>query len=254
MGYNSDTVTSESLVQENYQTVRQSIVRDIYESNISTEAQREKANRFSDFDLLSRNAFHGKRAIDLTIGFFALLAFAILYPIFAIFIKLSSRGPVLYKQKRTGQKGEEFICYKFRTMHQLHLRRIDGMPVVTQKGDKRIFWFGSLLRMTNLDELPQVINVLKGEMSLIGPRPYPIDECAHWNNTFDDFYYRYSVKPGISGLAQVKGYRGGTLNESHMRKRLDYDLIYVEKQSLGLDLKILVRTVLKMIHLDTDGH
>lgn len=256
MGYNSDSVTSESIIQENYQTVRESIVKDIYDANVSphTSQTDTRKERFSDFDLLSMNSFHGKRAIDLAIGVFALVAFIILYPVFALFIKLSSRGPVIYKQRRTGRKGEEFICYKFRTMHQLNLRRIDGKPVVTQKGDKRIFWFGSLLRSTNLDELPQVINVLKGDMSLIGPRPYPIEECTHWNNTFEDFYYRYAVKPGISGLAQVKGYRGGTLDENHMRKRLDYDLIYVEKQCFGLDAKILGRTVLKMIHLDTDGH
>ena len=108
--------------------------------------------------------------------------------------------------------------------------------------------------MTNLDELPQVLNVLKGDMSLIGPRPYQVEECAHWNNMYNDFYYRYAVKPGISGLAQVRGYRGGTLDEGHMRKRLDYDLVYVEKQCLGLDLKILGLTIFKMIHLDTDGH
>lgn len=255
MGYNHDSVTTESFVQEDHQkTVRQSIVKEIYESNISSDQNLSREDRFSDFDLLSMNTFHGKRAIDLAIGVLALVVFAVLYPIFGLFIKLSSKGPILYRQKRTGRKGEEFICYKFRTMHQLNLRRIDGKPVVTQKGDKRIFWFGSLLRSTNLDELPQVLNVLRGEMSLIGPRPYPIDECAHWNNTFEDFYYRYAVKPGISGLAQVKGYRGGTLDTDHMRKRLDYDLIYVEKQCLGLDLNILARTVLKMINRETDAH
>jgi len=254
MGYNHDSVTTESIVQENYQTVRQSIASDIYNTAIATDQNLKSEDYFTDFDLLSMNTFHGKRAIDLVLGIFALITFAFLYPIFGLFIKLSSRGPILYKQKRTGQKGQEFTCYKFRTMHQLNLRRIDGKPVVTQKGDKRIFWFGSFLRCTNLDELPQVINVLKGDMSLIGPRPYPVEECAHWNNTFDDFYYRYAVKPGISGLAQVKGYRGGTLDVDHMRKRLDYDLIYVEKQCLGLDLNILGRTVLKMINRETDAH
>lgn len=254
MGYNHDSVTTESIFQENYQTVRQSIASDIYNTTISADQDLNGKDYFTDFDLLSMNTFHGKRAIDLVLGFFALIAFAILYPIFGLFIKLSSKGPILYKQKRTGQKGKEFICYKFRTMHQLNLRRIDGKPVVTKKGDKRIFWFGSLLRSTNLDEIPQVINVLKGDMSLIGPRPYPVEECAHWNNTFDDFYYRYAVKPGISGLAQVKGYRGGTLDVNHMRKRLDYDLIYVEKQCMGLDLNILARTVLKMINRETDAH
>ncbi len=252
MGYKSETVRTDNLVQEKHQTVRQSIVQEMYDTNIGSLAK--AANDFSKFENLADRSFRGKRTIDLVLGFFALLAFLATYPLFALCIKLSSKGPVLYKQRRTGQHGHEFICYKFRTMHQLNLRRIDGKPVITQEGDKRIFWFGSLLRRTNLDELPQLINVLKGEMSFIGPRPYPVNECAYWNNTYDDFFYRYAVKPGISGLAQVKGYRGGTLNEEHMRKRLDYDLIYVEKQTFGLDLMILGRTVLKMIHLDTDGH
>jgi lipopolysaccharide/colanic/teichoic acid biosynthesis glycosyltransferase len=182
------------------------------------------------------------------------IIFVLLYPLFALGIKLSSKGPVIFKQKRTGQNGHEFTCYKFRTMHQLNLRRIDGKPVVTKEGDKRIFWFGQLLRKTNLDELPQIINVIKGDMSLVGPRPYPVDECAHWNNTFDDFYYRYAVKPGITGNAQVKGFRGGTLDEEHMRHRLDKDLVYVQKQSLGLDLRIIWHTILQMLKLETNAH
>ena len=252
MGYKSESVAPENLIQEKYQTVRQCIVQEMYDTNIASADGVDSS--YSKFESLANNTFRGKRSIDIFIGCFAFLFFLLLYPLFALFIKLSSKGPVLYKQRRTGQHGHEFICYKFRTMHQLDLRRIDGMPVVTQEDDKRVFWFGSLLRMTNLDELPQVLNVLKGDMSLIGPRPYAIEECAHWNNTYPDFYYRYAVKPGISGLAQVNGYRGGTLDEDHMRRRLDYDLIYVEKQCLGLDLNILGHTILKMIHLDTDGH
>lgn len=252
MGYKSESVAQNSIIQEKYETVRQSIVQEMYDTNIGSAEGADSS--YSKFESLANKTFRGKRSIDLAIGCLAFAVFLIVYPVFGLFIKLSSRGPILYKQRRTGQHGHEFICYKFRTMHQLDLRRIDGKPVVTQENDKRVFWFGSLLRMTNLDELPQVLNVLKGDMSLIGPRPYPIEECAHWNNTFDDFFYRYAVKPGISGLAQVKGYRGGTLEEEHMRKRLDYDLIYVEKQSLSLDLYVLGRTVFKMIHLDTDGH
>jgi lipopolysaccharide/colanic/teichoic acid biosynthesis glycosyltransferase len=203
---------------------------------------------------LTKKEYPGKRLVDIVLGSIGALIFALVYPIIALGIKLSSKGPVIFKQRRTGQNGLEFTCYKFRTMHQLNLRRIDGKPVVTQEGDKRIFWFGRMLRRTNLDELPQIINVLKGEMSLVGPRPYPVNECAHWNSTFDDFYYRYAVKPGISGYAQVKGFRGGTLDEEHMRKRLDKDLVYVEKQSLVLDLEIIWHTVLKMLKLETNAH
>lgn len=255
MGYKSESLAQERVVQGKVQTVRQSIVQEMYDTNIgSAVTDKQAASAYSKFEQLSTKTFPGKRSIDLFLGFFALLAFAIAYPIFGLFIKLTSRGPVLYKQRRTGQNGHEFICYKFRTMHMLDLRRIDGKPVITKKGDKRISSFGKILRATNLDELPQVLNVLKGDMSLIGPRPYPVDECSHWNNTYPDFFYRYAVKPGISGLAQVKGYRGGTLDEEHMRKRLDYDLIYVEKQSFKLDLKILGRTILKMINRETDAH
>lgn len=196
----------------------------------------------------------GKSSIDFFLGCFALAFFLVLYPFIALGIKLSSRGPVIFKQKRTGQNGHEFTCYKFRTMHRIDLRKIDGKPVITTKGDKRIFAFGQFLRKTNLDELPQILNVIKGDMSLVGPRPYPVDECAYWNTTFDDFFYRYAVKPGISGYAQVMGYRGGTLDEEHMRQRLDKDLIYVQKQNLGLDLKIIFRTVTQMIYRNTNAH
>lgn len=227
---------------KHFQTVAQSF-KEIISSDQSVKVRQGTGIKYT-----------GKRVTDLLIGSIAAILFLMLLPFIAIGIKLNSRGPVFFKQKRTGVNGREFICYKFRTMHFLQLKRYDGKPVVTQKNDKRIFWFGKILRKTNLDELPQIINVMKGEMSLIGPRPYPVKECKYWNNTFDDFYYRYSVLPGISGLAQVNGYRGGTLDESLMSKRLDYDLIYVEKQSFFLDLNILFRTVFKMINFDTDAH
>lgn len=206
------------------------------------------------FEQLSEKKYSGKRTIDILCGTIAFLFFLVSYPFIALGIKLSSKGPVLFKQKRTGQNGKEFICYKFRTMHQVNLRRIDGKPVVTQKGDKRIFFFGSLLRMTNLDELPQIINVFKGDMSLVGPRPYAVNECRHWNSTFEDHYYRYSVKPGVTGLAQINGLRGGTHNEELMRQRLDKDLVYVQKQSLSFDLYILLHTILQMLKLETNAH
>lgn len=196
----------------------------------------------------------GKTAIDVVFGLMVLTAFIITYPFIALGIKFSSRGPVIFKQMRTGRNGKEFVCYKFRTMHQIKLRRIDGKPIITKKGDRRVFWFGHFLRRTSLDELPQIINVFKGDMSLIGPRPYPVKECAYWSHTFNDFYYRYAVKPGITGLAQTYGYRGGTLDQEHMRQRLDYDLNYVERCSVATDLKIVGKTFVQIVHPSANAH
>lgn len=228
-------------------TVRKSIT-----SKKNTSIQEN--SRLTNIPKSIRGDIPGKRLTDLIIGFGAFFVFLVLYPFIALGIRLSSPGNVIYKQKRTGLDGYVFTCYKFRTMHTVEKLKNKHLPIVTEKGDSRIFNFGSILRKTNLDELPQVINVLKGEMSLVGPRPYPIDECNHWNNTFDDFYYRYMVKPGITGYAQVTGYRGGTLDKMHMRKRLDKDLIYIEKQSLILDSKILFQTVHQMLSFKTNAH
>lgn len=208
----------------------------------------------ANFESLQLKQYRSKRLIDLLFGITGLVFFVILYPFIALVIKMSSKGPVLFKQKRTGYHGLSFGCYKFRTMHMVHLVREDGKPVVTEKGDKRIFWFGKILRRLNLDELPQILNVIKGEMSLVGPRPYPVNECAYWNTNFEDFFYRYALKPGITGYAQIKGYRGGTHDIEHMRKRTDYDLIYVEKNSIGMDVKVILKTVLQMAKLSTNGY
>lgn len=206
--------------------------------------------------IVAAREYRGKRALDLTIGSFAFVVFLVLTPFIALGIKLNSKGPVFYRQKRTGKRGEVFECLKFRTMTTGSSKPIgpNGTPDITTRGDDRIFLFGRLLRLLNLDELPQIINVMKGEMSLVGPRPYPIEECAWWNSTFDDFYLRYGVRPGITGVAQVKGYRGGTLDRELMRRRTDFDLIYVQKNSLSLDLKTIFFTVGQMVNLKTNAH
>ena len=206
------------------------------------------------FRNLRIGSYSNKRVLDVMLGSLALLGYIALYPLIAIGIKISSRGPVLFRQSRTGREGETFECLKFRTMHVVDKANSDGSPVVTKKGDSRIFPFGQFLRKTNLDELPQILNVINGEMSLVGPRPYPVEECTYWNQRFDDHYYRYILKPGITGFAQAQGYRGGTLDEHLMRKRLDFDLIYVEKSSFRFDLQIIYKTVKRMIGRDTNGH
>ena len=221
------------------------------EENILQKTEQEYYN---NIPTLIRGQISGKRVVDILLGSATFVVFSLLFPFIAFGIKLNSPGKVIYKQKRTGLNGKVFVCYKFRTMHSIQKTQNKNQPIITEKGDIRIFKFGNFLRKTNLDELPQIMNVLKGDMSFVGPRPYPVDECKHWNNTFDDFYYRYMVKPGITGFAQVSGYRGGTLDENHMRRRLDKDLVYIEKQSLYLDFKILYKTVYQMVSFTTDAH
>lgn len=236
------------------QTVREKLKQESkngYDESIDT---RKHGYMLSTYKNLKVRQYRGKRVFDLIVGFFALIFCLLLFPLIAIGIKLSSRGSVFFKQKRTGQNGIIFTCYKFRTMKKSSMKPTNGKPDITIEGDERIFPFGRLLRLLNLDELPQIINVLKGDMSLVGPRPYPVDECSYWNSTFDDFFYRYAVKPGITGFSQVKGYRGGTYSVEHMRKRTDYDLIYVQKNTLFMDIYIILKTVTKMINLDTNAH
>lgn len=203
---------------------------------------------------LTQKEYMGKRTLDIILSLIGLIPFAFIAPFIYLGIKFNSPGPALFTQNRTGQKGRHFKVYKFRTMHVFYENPTQEKPAITQKGDVRVFKFGEFLRKTNLDELPQLLNVLKGDMSLVGPRPYMEDECIYWNREFDDFYYRYAVRPGISGLAQVKGLRGGTLDVEHMRRRLDKDLIYVQKQSFFLDIKIIFLTVLQMLHFKTNAH
>src|SRR5690625_2086133 len=139
-------------------------------------------------------------------------------------------------------------------MRQTSAKKMNGLPDITVEGDERIFPFGKLLRLLNLDELPQIINVLKGEMSLVGPRPYPVDECAYWNSTFDDFFYRYAVIPGITVFFQVKEYMSGSYIVEHIIQSTDNGLIYVNKNTYLMHLSIIMKTVTKMINLDTNAH
>ncbi|MGF1671618.1 MAG: sugar transferase [Balneolaceae bacterium] len=233
-------------------SVRERIFKEVHiERRLKNSSQIYLPSQFME---MAHRQYSAKRLFDVLLASVALLFFSLLFPFIAAGIKISSRGPIIFKQKRTGLNGHPFICYKFRTMSQVTKKQQNGKPDITYKGDMRVYRFGQFLRRSNLDELPQIINVLKGDMSIVGPRPYPVQECAHWNTIFDDFYYRYAVKPGITGYAQVKGYRGGTLDEALMRKRTDLDLIYTQKKSLLLDMKVVAATALQMIRFDTNGH
>ncbi len=252
MNANAEAELQREQAASAYPKVRENISRELQAMENSAEANAHIIQQ--EYEKLFSKNFVGKYLIDVTFGALALIVFLLTYAFIALGIKLSSRGPVIFRQVRTGQNGREFVCYKYRTMHQIKLRRIDGKPIITKKGDRRIFSFGAFLRKLSLDELPQIINVMKGEMSLIGPRPYPVNECSYWNNNFTDFYYRYAVKPGITGLAQTHGFRGGTLDQQHMRKRLDYDLIYVENCSVTTDLKIVGKTFVQIVHPSANAH
>ena len=160
--------------------------------------------------------------------------------IIAVAIKLTSPGSVIFKQRRYGLDGEEIVIYKFRTMTTSD----DGanVPQAT-RNDKRVTPLGRFLRRYSLDELPQLFNVLQGRMSLVGPRPHAIAHNETYRRLITGYMVRHKVAPGITGLAQVNGYRGETANVEDMQKRVEYDLEYLRHWSLALDLKILAKTV-----------
>jgi len=181
-----------------------------------------------------------KRISDVVLS---LLILALISPILllvAIGVKLSSPGPVIFKQRRNGLDGEEIIVYKFRSM-----RTQDDGQVVKQatKGDSRITPFGAFIRRTSLDELPQFVNVLQGRMSIVGPRPHAVAHNEEYRKLIKAYMVRHKVKPGITGWAQVNGLRGETDTVDKMKARVEYDLEYLRNWSLALDLQIIVRTV-----------
>jgi len=181
-----------------------------------------------------------KRSFDLLFsGLFLLLIFSWLFPILAIVIKLSSKGPVLFIQKRTGINNKTFNCYKFRSM------QVNEYADVMQAtaNDNRITRIGRCMRSTNLDELPQFINVFFGQMSVVGPRPHMLKHTDQYSKLIDQYLVRHYVKPGVTGWAQVNGYRGETNELWKMQKRVEYDMEYIEHWSLWLDIKIVFRTV-----------
>ncbi len=182
-----------------------------------------------------------KRVTDVAVAVVALLLLWPLMLAIAIGIKLGSPGPVLFKQRRYGLNGKDIVVYKFRTMTVCE----DGSRIVQAKeGDQRITPFGRVLRKTSLDELPQFINVLFGTMSVVGPRPHAIAHNEQYRALIDGYMIRHKVKPGITGWAQVNGFRGETETLEKMRQRIEYDLDYLKNWSLSLDLWIIFRTAM----------
>jgi putative colanic acid biosynthesis UDP-glucose lipid carrier transferase len=159
----------------------------------------------------------------------------------AIAIKLTSKGPVFFKQMRHGWDGKPIKVYKFRTMVQ-HMAE-NGQVVQASRQDTRVTKIGAFLRQTSLDELPQFWNVLQGRMSIVGPRPHALQHNEQYKDQIDLYMLRHKVKPGITGWAQIHGWRGETDTLDKMKKRVEYDLYYIENWSLWLDIKIIFLTL-----------
>jgi putative colanic acid biosynthesis UDP-glucose lipid carrier transferase len=179
---------------------------------------------------------------DRLLGGIILLMISPVLLVIALIIKLTSKGPVLFKQKRYGWDGKIINVYKFRSMyvHQEH-----GSVTQATKNDKRITPIGRFIRRTSLDELPQFINVVQGRMSIVGPRPHAVEHNEYYKNLVERYMQRHMVKPGITGWAQINGYRGETDTVEKMEKRIEYDLYYIENWSLWFDFKIIWLTFFK---------
>lgn len=192
-----------------------------------------------------------KRTFDIVFSLiFLVTIFPIVFVIVAVGIKAGSPGPIFFVQERTGKKGRSFKCYKFRTM------RVNGQADTAQavKGDPRVTRFGAFLRRSNLDELPQFFNVLAGNMSVVGPRPHMLKHTIEYSAIIDKYMLRHLAKPGITGWAQVNGYRGETKEVSQMEKRVEHDVWYIENWSFFLDLKIIYLTVKNMIRGEKNAY
>lgn len=186
-----------------------------------------------------------KRIFDVVFASLTLVALAPVWVVVAIWVAVTSPGGVFFRQKRTGYKGREFDLLKFRSMYvnnEADTRQAD-------ENDSRITPVGKFLRKSSIDELPQLWNVVKGDMSLIGPRPHMISETDYYSPKIKDYNRRHDMRPGLTGNAQVKGFRGATPTVEDMANRVNADLDYVDHFSLWFDLKILTLTVWKILTL-----
>lgn len=207
--------------------------------NVKSNAQLKFVNRVA------------KRCFDIV---FSLLAIILIgswvFPILAVLVMFDSKGSAFYIQKRSGRNDTVFNCLKFRTMKY---NKHDSFKPAT-KGDNRITRLGSFLRKTSLDELPQLFNVLSGEMSIVGPRPHAIETDLEYKKMVLKYDYRLAVKPGITGLAQSKGYRGETFKPKDMSNRIRIDIFYIENWTFMFDLKIIALTVYNLVKGDKNAY
>jgi Undecaprenyl-phosphate glucose phosphotransferase len=185
-----------------------------------------------------------KRAVDLLVALLATVIFLPVMAITALAIKLNGPGPIIFRQSRKGFNGRKFVMFKFRTM-----KVQENGDVVTQvaRRDPRVTSIGKLLRTTSIDELPQLLNVLRGEMSLVGPRPHAVAHDNYFEKVLEDYAFRHHVKPGMTGWAQVNGLRGATPSVDQISRRIKMDLWYINNWSLWLDIQILLKTVVEVL-------
>ena len=191
-----------------------------------------------------------KRGLDVALALIALTLFSWLLLGIALLVRLDSPGPVLFRQRRTGFNNRDFEMWKFRTMHH-HLADPDARRQTTHD-DPRVTRVGAWLRRTSLDELPQIFNVFRGDMSIVGPRPHAPGTRAGgrvFDQVVGDYAARHRVRPGVTGLAQVRGLRGPTETEEKLLSRVDSDLEYIENWSLWLDLRVLAQTVYAVLRM-----
>lgn len=191
----------------------------------------------------SINAFL-KRSFDIVFSIVIIIGLlSWLTPLLAILITLESKGPVFFRQTRNGIDNREFYCYKFRSMAPNQ----NADDVQATKNDMRITKIGRFIRKTSIDELPQFYNVLFGTMSVVGPRPHMVKHTNEYATSVDKYMVRHFVKPGITGLAQVRGYRGEIENDTDIQNRIKFDIFYIENWSLFLDIKIMVQTIINAV-------
>ena len=218
----------------------------IIESTIYYQKNWEEGQQVEIYHQLhaKRSYFTFKRGMDFTIALLiSLLIFPWLFPIIILLIKLDSKGPSFFKQKRVGFLGETFSCYKFRTMYVNDAA--DTRQAV--KNDPRVTRIGKFLRYTGLDELPQFINVLLGHMSIVGPRPHMLKDSQEFAEVVADYKFRNLVRPGITGMSQVRGYRGPATTFQSIFRRYQWDAYYVRNINFFLDMKIMAETGLLML-------
>ena len=197
-----------------------------------------------------------KRAFDIVFSTLIFLTIGIIiFPLIALIIKLTSKGSVFFKQERWGLNNEKIICYKFRTMVQESVDvDANGKYLQATRNDPRITWIGKILRKTNLDELPQFLNVLLGNMSVVGPRPHPTPLNIQSMQTVENYMLRHIVLPGISGWAQVNGCRGETKTPGDMQKRVNFDLYYIHRWTFWLDCQIILQTIINIFRGDQNAY